>query len=162
MAVEECGRHEVVAAGLDPGADELGGAVERHEPHAIPLHSHPIAVAPGESRAGEDEPPIGGEGGRDQVGQGVEPGPAFRVGQRDPARHPFDVGRGVEAIGVLERPPEPVGERPTDDGLADATDPHHDHHPCRHDSDSPCDQEQPPPAIMSIADQSSATQPPSA
>ncbi|CAK7282163.1 hypothetical protein SGPA1_20129 [Streptomyces misionensis JCM 4497] len=124
LGVQQRGRHEVPLTLPHPVLDQLPVAREVHEHHSGRHGPQPVAVRPLQRRAA-DHPAEPGPAVR-PVADGVQPGPAVGVLERDPGRHLVDVGLRVEVVALGVRHAQSRGEQRTDRGLARPRDAHHD------------------------------------
>src|ERR1700682_2358314 len=125
LAVEQRRRHEVIVARGEAPLDQFAVAFEEDETHIAPLANEDIAIDVLERRAGDDPVTARIAGVVDPGGDGAQPRPAIRVGERLAVMHFFDVRLRMEPVAVFVDPVQAVGQHRRDRALAATGNAHH-------------------------------------
>src|SRR5438132_12008119 len=122
LALEQRSGHELVLAPGNARGDQRFGRVEIDDARILDPGEQALAVGLLQCRAGDDRVALVA----DAPVQGVEPGPAVAVLQRDAGGHLRHVLRRVILVALDEAPAKARRHEPPDRGLAGARDAHQD------------------------------------
>src|SRR5260221_309919 len=128
LAVEQPRRHEMAMACGETMRDQIGVAFEIDNSYIRAVANDDVAVTTLQCRAGYDPLPALGAPAIDLCGDGLEPGEAIGIVQRDTAAHLGDVRGRMEIIGFGKAPAEAAGEERAHRRFAGSRNAHDDQH----------------------------------